>query len=127
MCVIKALKYYPEWNIKENKYLSEKNAYKVYRCPSYVPISPNEIKRLLHLISFSISSFPILIKQLISNPDGLILVAPTLFCAPNVFIFKLLSLEKIFTIDHIQDLELYAAFSLGLLKGKLLKKILFKI
>lgn len=28
---------------------------------------------------------------------------------------------------HIQDLELDAAFSLGLLKGKLFKKILFKI
>ena len=128
LCVITAPKYYPEWNIKNNKYLIEnKSSYKVYRCPLYVPKSPNGLKRLLHLISFSVSSFPILIKQLIWKPDCLIMVAPTLFCAPNVFIFKLFSLKKIFTMVHIQDLELDAAFSLGLLKGKFLKKILFKV
>ena len=126
--VITAPKYYPEWNVKENKYLCENNGIaKVYRCPIYVPKLPNGIKRLLHLISFSISSFPILLKQLIWKPDCLIMVAPTLFCAPNVFIFKFFSFKKVFTMIHIQDLEIDAAFSLRLLKGKFFKNILFKI
>ncbi len=126
--VITAPKYYPEWNIKHNKYSIEKNKhYRVYRCPLYVPKSPNGIKRILHLISFSFSSFPVLMKQLIWKPDTLILIAPTLFCAPNVFIFKLLSLKKIFTMIHIQDLELNAAFNLDLLNGKILKKFIFEI
>ncbi len=126
--VITAPKYYPEWRIEKNKYFTENDTgYKVYRCPIYVPKSPNGIKRLLHLLSFSISSFPILIKQLFWQPDYLILVVPTLFCAHNVAIFRLLSFRKVFTMIHIQDFELDAAFNLGLLSGEIFKKTLLEI
>ena len=61
--VITAPKYYPEWQIEKNRFYVEKlTQYKIYRCPLYVPKYPNGIKRILHLITFSITSLPILLK-----------------------------------------------------------------
>ena len=125
--VITAPKYYPEWEIERNNYYIEKNSlYKIFRCPLYVPKSPNGLKRILHLFSFSISSLPVLMMQLIWKPDCIILIAPTLLCAPNIFIFKLFSFKKILTMIQIKDFEVEAAFNLGILKGKIIKKILSK-
>ena len=126
--VITAPKYYPEWQIKKNRFYVEKfTNYKIYRCPLYVPKKPNGIKRIIHLITFSITSLPILLKHLIWEPDLIILIAPTLFCCPNVFIFRLLSFKKILTLLQIHDFELEAAFKLGILKGKFLKEMATKI
>ena len=126
--VITAPKYYPEWQIEKNRFYVENfSRYEIYRCPLYVPKYPNGIKRVLHLISFSITSLPILLKHLSWRPDLIILVAPTLLCCPNIFIFRLLSFKKVLTLLQIQDFELEAAFNLGLLKGKLLRSFFQKI
>ena len=126
--VITAPKYYPEWKSNKNKYLLDNNnPYRVYRCPIYIPKYPNGIKRIILLISFAITSFPILLSQLFWRPDCIILIAPTVSCALNVFFFKFLSFKKVFTMLHIQDFELEAAFNLGILNGKLFKKYLAKI
>ena len=126
--VITAPKYYPEWQIEKNRFYVEKlTQYKIYRCPLYVPKYPNGIKRILHLITFSITSLPILLKHLSWKPDLIILIAPTLLCCPNIFIFRLLSFKKVLTFLQIQDFELDAAFNLGLLKGKILRSFVQKI
>ncbi len=126
--VITAPKYYPEWVIEKNRFYVEKFAdYKIYRCPIYVPKYPNGIKRIFHLLTFSISSLPILFKHLSWKPNLIILVAPTIFCCPNILIFRLLSFNKTLTMLQIHDFELEAAFNLGILKGKLLKKIFSNI
>ena len=79
--VITSPKYYPDWKIQNNKYEFDKNyKFKVYRCPIYVPKKPTGIKRILHLISFSITSFPILIFQLFWKPDTVILICSTIIC-----------------------------------------------
>ncbi len=126
--VITSPKYYPDWKIQNNKYEFDKNyKFKVYRCPIYVPKKPTGIKRILHLISFSISSFPILIFQLFWKPDTVILIAPTIICFINIFIFKLFSKKNLFTHLHIQDFEIDAAFNLKILSFPLLKNLLIKI
>lgn len=126
--VITTPKYYPEWKSDKNKYFKDRNSpYKIYRCPLYIPKSPNGAKRILHLISFSITSLPVLLHQLKWRPNLIILVVPTLFCAPNIFLFKLLSFGKVTTLLHIQDFELDAAFNLGILKGKQIKYFFSKI
>ncbi len=126
--VITSPKYYPDWKIQNNKYELDKNFnFKVYRCPIYVPKKPTGIKRILHLISFSITSFPILIIQLFWKPDSVILIAPTILCFTNIFIFKLFSKKNLFTLLHIQDFEIDAAFNLKILSFPLLKNILIKI
>ena len=49
--VITTSKYYPQFQTKNNKYQIEKNhLYRIYRCPIYVPKTPNGIKRVLHWI-----------------------------------------------------------------------------
>tara|TARA_B100000161_G_C33533233_1_gene407155 strand:+ start:257 stop:1492 length:1236 start_codon:yes stop_codon:yes gene_type:complete len=126
--VITAPKYYPEWKSDKNKYFKDRDSpYKIYRCPLYIPKLPNGIKRIWHLISFSITSLPILLLQLTWEPNLIILVVPTLFCAPNILLFKLLSSKKVTTILHIQDFELEAAFNLGILKGKQIKYFFSKV
>ena len=126
--VITTPKYYPEWLAEKNRFSTDKNAdYKIFRCPLYVPKSPNGIKRILHLISFSITSFPILFRHILWMPDLIILVAPTLLCAPNILVFKFFSFKKVFTILQIQDFEFDAAFNLKIIKGRLFKRIFTKL
>ena len=126
--VICAPKYYPYWKTSINRYYVENNSnFPIYRCPIYIPKSPNGFKRLLHLISFSITSLPIFLSQLFWKPDVIIVIVPTLFCAFNLIIFKLLSFKKLLTVLHIQDFELEAAFNLKILKGKIYKNIFSNI
>ena len=126
--VITTHKYYPEWETKMNRYSIEGNSsYKVIRCPLYVPKFPNGIRRIMHLISFTISSFPIIIIHLFWRPECIVSIAPTIFCAPNVYFLKLFSLIKVSSVLIIQDFELDAAFGLGILKGNLIKNMFSKI
>lgn len=91
----------------------------VYRCPLWVPVKPSGLKRVLHLASFALSSFPIMLRQIFWRPDVVWVVEPPLFCAPQAWLVARLSGGKAWL--HIQDYEVDAAFDLGLLKGKLLR------
>jgi colanic acid biosynthesis glycosyl transferase WcaI len=92
----------------------------VYRCPLWVPSRPSGLKRLLHLASFALSSFPIMLRQIFWRPDVVWVVEPPLFCAPQAWLVARLSGAKAWL--HIQDYEVDAAFELGLLKGALLRR-----
>lgn len=92
----------------------------VYRCPLWVPAKPCGLKRLLHLASFALSSFPIMLRQIFWRPDVVWVVEPPLFCAPQAWLVARLSGAKAWL--HIQDYEVDAAFDLGLLKGALLRR-----
>jgi colanic acid biosynthesis glycosyl transferase WcaI len=91
----------------------------VYRCPLWVPAKPSGLKRVLYLASFTLSSFPIMLRQIFWRPDVVWVVEPPLFCAPQAWLVARLSGGKAWL--HIQDYEVDAAFELGLLKGKLLR------
>lgn len=41
----------------------------VWRAPIWVPKSPGGIKRTLHLLSFALTSFPLILMQLPWRPD----------------------------------------------------------
>ena len=126
--IITAPKYYPDWITTKNKYSIEDNfKYKVFRCPIYIPQSPSGLKRIIHLVSFAITSFPILITQIIWKPDCLILIVPTIICIPNLLLLKFLSSKKIFFMLHIQDFEIEAAFNLKIIKNKFVKKWILNI
>lgn len=83
----------------------------VHRCPIWVPGTPNGLRRLLHLLSFGLSSWPAMLWQVPWRPDVVLLVEPTLFC----------SLQALFVARwcgarawlHVQDFETDAAFRLG--------------
>lgn len=112
--------YYPEWSIKEGypgwKYRQETvGKMTVYRCPLWVPQKPTNINRLLHLISFGLSSLPVMLAQITWKPDVVICVIPTLFSAPIAWLTARLSGTKCWL--HIQDFELDAGLNLGILPG----------
>jgi len=120
---IAAPPYFPGWEVVCNRYRSERlSGVWVKRCPLWVPKNPSGLTRLLHLASFAISSMPVLLMQWKWRPDLILCIAPTLMCAPGALVLKKLSGKECVTWLHIQDLELDAAFELGLLKGEKVRK-----
>lgn len=115
--VICAPPYYPEWRIDE-KYRGfgvKKewlNNVCVMRSPLYVPRSPNTLTRLLHLFSFSVSSFFLVMSQVFWRPDVVITVVPTFFCTTASLLLAELTGAK--SLLHVQDFELDAMLGLGM-------------
>jgi putative colanic acid biosynthesis glycosyltransferase WcaI len=125
--VVTAPPYYPDWKVGYgyscSKYTFENiDGVDVWRCPLWIPKHKTGFKRILHLLSFSASSFPIMLKQISWKPDVLIVLEPTFFCVPFSLMVAKLSRAKSWL--HIQDFEIDAGFKMGLLSGKILHSIL---
>jgi len=114
--------HYPQWKVfegysplfykKENVNLSvkSKGALEVFRCPSWIPREPRGWKRVLYLTSFSLSSFPILLRQISWKPDIVLLIEPTFLCSPaSLFVARWCGAIAWL---HVQDFELDVAFQL---------------
>jgi len=121
--VVTAPPYYPEWQITNgfvNTWQTERGqGVQVWRCPLYVPAKPSALKRLLHLASFALTSLPVMLRQTAWRPDVVWMVEPAFMCAPAAIVFSSLGGAKSWL--HIQDFEVDAAFTLGLIKGKALR------
>ena len=126
--VITAPHYYPQWKVadgysaiwyqRSSQVVSTADgdkAIQIWRCPIWVPKRPTGLRRLLHLASFALSSLPLMLAQASWSPDVVILIEPTLMCAPHVFLLRVLSGAK--TWLHVQDFEVDAAFELGQLQS----------
>lgn len=122
--VITAPPYYPEWSVrKEYKNFFSIESCKnltIIRCPLYVPSKPSAMKRLLHLLSFSISSFIPVLGSAFWKPDVVIQVVPTLFCSIQTLLLTKLVRAK--SVIHIQDYEVDAMFELSIAKTSLFEK-----
>jgi colanic acid biosynthesis glycosyl transferase WcaI len=81
--------------------------------------------RILHLLSFAIASFPVMLRQVFWAPDLVITVAPALVCAPASLITARLCGAQAWL--HIQDFEVDVAFRMGLLKGNLLQRLILRM
>ena len=124
--VITAPPYYPEWQVHagfRNGWFSteQHQNMRVYRCPLYVPAKVSTLKRLLHLASFSVSSFFPLLAQRRWQPDLIICVAPSLFCAPGALLFS--KLTGCQSVLHIQDFEVDAMLGLGMAKTSMAARL----
>jgi colanic acid biosynthesis glycosyl transferase WcaI len=118
--VVTAPPYFPEWRVQPGyggwrydwrRFPSQPKNMEVCRSPIWVPKSPSGLKRLLHLVSFALSSLPVMLWQTRWNPDLVLLVEPTFCCAPQALLAARLSGAKAWL--HIQDFEVDAAFELG--------------
>jgi len=128
--VIAAPPYYPEWKVKQSysawHYQRENiNGVKVFRVPIFVPKKPTTITRLLHLISYAISSLPVVIQQIFWKPDVVIFIQPTLFASLGALLLTKLSGSK--SVMHVQDYEIDAMFGLGMMKQGLLFRVVKKV
>ena len=128
--VVTAPPYYPDWRVGDgyssHSYHREKMAgVDVQRCPLWVPDRPSGLKRLLHLKSFALSSFPVMLRQVFWQPDVVWVVAPAFFSAPGAWLTAKLCGAPAWL--HVQDYEVDAAFDLGLLKGGGLKRFVLSM
>lgn len=119
--VVTAPPYYPEWRIKEghsarryvNDTLVSQAGLSVLRCPLWVPRKVTGKTRVLHLMSFAMSSGPALFwMALRQRPSVIMLVIPTLVCAPAaILVGKLLNIPVWL---HVQDFEIDAMHAMGI-------------
>jgi len=148
--VVTALPYYPQWRVADgyaNRWSREDiqvssdkmqgetslpepcvlnlGSLHIYRCPLWVPARPSGIKRLIHLASFAMSSFPVILKLLFWKPNVVIVIEPPLMCAPAALLISRLAGARSWL--HIQDFEVDAAFELGILKSQWLRKAVMHI
>jgi len=116
--VVTAPPYYPAWKVNVEYsscgYKRETTeGVSVWRCPLYVPDRPSGLKRILHLFSFALASFPVMLYQISWRPDVVLIIEPPLFCAPSAWLAARLAGAKCWL--HIQDFEVDAAFDLGII------------
>lgn len=128
--VVTAPPYYPNWRVQKGysarAYRRERVAgADVWRCPLWVPAKPTGLKRMLHLMSFSASSMPVMLRQVPWRPDVVLLVEPPLFSAPQAWITARLFGAKRWL--HVQDFELDAAMKLGILGEGKLRRLMYGV
>lgn len=119
--VVAAPPYYPQWKVDAHyawpPYQRERlNGVDVWRAPLWVPSKPGGLKRVLHLISFALSSTPVMMRQVLWAPDVVLTVAPAMACAPVGLLTARLCGAQAWL--HIQDFEVDVAFQMNLLKGR---------
>ncbi len=125
--VVTAPPYYPAWRVsdeyKGRGYVVEGDALQhaageplVFRCPLYVPEKATGLRRILHLLSFALSSTVPMLREAFNSPDIVWTVEPAFFCAPVALATA--SLANAPSWLHIQDFEIDAAFELGLLPAR---------
>lgn len=119
--VVTAPPYYPEWSIRAgyagwqyrvDEALTRENL-RVLRCPLWVPKKITGKTRVLHLLSFAVTSFPVLWWQSLKRRPSLIMVVvPTLACAPGAWLVGKLTRTPVWL--HVQDFEVDAMHAMGL-------------
>ncbi|WP_289043717.1 WcaI family glycosyltransferase [uncultured Olleya sp.] len=118
--VVTGFPYYPQWEIrsdyeKKQNWIKETiNEVKVYRYKQYVPKYPTFLKRIRHLLSFTLGSIINLFK--ISKPDYVICIVPFTSSILLGWFLKIRYRSKLWV--HIQDFEFDAAIDSGLLSNK---------
>ncbi|MCX7144222.1 MAG: glycosyltransferase WbuB [Proteobacteria bacterium] len=141
--VVVAPPFYPEWKVAKGyswwRFTRQKTGFvlpkrvpaiaggdlSVCRCPIWVPAKPTGIKRILHFVSFALCSFPVMLMQCFWRPNVVLVIEPTLFCGPQAWLVARLSGARAWL--HIQDLEVDAAFEMGLLPSGLLSQFAYAV
>lgn len=128
--VIAGRPYYPAWRIADGHNAwtygwGRENGVHITRVPHYIPGKPNGIKRVLHHVSFALTSlFPTLFRAISFRPDVVLTVAPSSIAAPVARMAAAISGARSWL--HVQDFEVEAAFATGLLgnEGRVAKAAL---
>lgn len=118
--VVTAVPHYPSWRVGEGydaaRYRREViDGVEVWRCPAWIPYRPGGLARLLYTVIHSLSSLPVLLWQMRWRPHVVIAVEPPLLSFLPAWIAARCSGARSWL--HVQDLEVDAAFDLGIVKG----------
>lgn len=128
--VITALPYYPEWKVSSDyskwQYATETMGdIKVYRAPLWVPKNPRGRQRVLHLLSFAVTTLPLLVRQWLWRPHVVWMAAPSLVCAPAALVTAKVCGAKSWI--HVQDFEIDIAFGMGIISGNFSHRLITRI
>jgi colanic acid biosynthesis glycosyl transferase WcaI len=128
--VVAAPPYYPNWKLQPGytapTYRRESwRGISVWRAPIWVPRSPTGLKRILHLASFALTSWPVMLRQVLWRPDIVLTVAPAFVCAPTGWLTARLCGARAWL--HLQDFEVDVAFELGLVKGEPVRRAVLQM
>jgi colanic acid biosynthesis glycosyl transferase WcaI len=121
--------YYPWWKVQSPysalSYSRETiQGVEVTRCPIWVPAKGKGLKRVLHELSFALSSLPVVAAAAFSRPDVVFVIEPSFF---NVFGALLAGrLSGAVCWMHVQDFEFDIAFDMGQLGNPLLRSLAFR-
>ncbi|MEQ1662985.1 MAG: glycosyltransferase WbuB [Thiobacillus sp.] len=124
--VVAAPPYYPAWQLGAGyawpPYRREEwQGVDVWRAPLWVPRNPGGLLRVVHLLTFALSSLPVMLIQAFWRPNVVMTVAPALVCAPVGWLTARFCGARAWL--HIQDFEIDVAFQAGLLKGKAMQRL----
>lgn len=127
--VITAPPFYPEWKLHKefkNSWSTEfvQNLI-VNRCPIYIPSKVTSLKRILHELSFFISSLGFWIPCYFKSYDVIIAVAPPMLIGIYPMLYGLI--RKSIILYHIQDLQVDVAKELKMIKSKWVLSMLTKV
>ena len=119
--VICAVPHFPQWQVfhgfSQGWTRAHEHGVDVIRCPVYVPRNPSGLRRVLHYVTFLVSSlFPAIRSCLGFRPDLVFCVAPSLISTLTGLVAAKLSGAK--SQIHIQDFEVEAAFATEHLSSK---------
>ena len=122
--------YYPMWRVDEKYrnagYVREQwQGVDVWRAPIWVPSNPSGLTRLLHLFTFALTSFVVMMRQIFWGPDLVLTVAPAMVCAPAAWLTARLSGAQAWL--HLQDFEVDIAFRMNLLRGSFLRRLVLRM
>lgn len=125
--MVTAPPYYPKWQVwggysAWRYHVVNTDKVRIYRCPLWVPEKVSGFKRILHLLSFSLSAVPVLVTLISWKPALVLNVAPAIFSAPMALTAARMTGAKAWL--HIQDFEIDAAFDLGLLANNPFKEVI---
>jgi colanic acid biosynthesis glycosyl transferase WcaI len=124
--VVTATPFYPRWRVHEGfgkgYSLRRQGRELVARCPIWLGTNMRGIWRLIAPLSFALLSLQVVVFLILRRRPGVVIVVePTLFCAPAALAAARLIGAR--TVLHVQDFELDAAFDLGFLRGARLRAI----
>jgi len=126
--VVTAFAYYPQWKKAPGDHRrlfrrDDINGVTVYRCGQYVPARVTTLKRILHELSFGLTS--LLRVLFLPRADVYVVVSPPLFLGVCAWIATRLKRSRY--VFHVQDLQPGAAVGLGMVKGKGFIRLLFAL
>ena len=116
--------YYPFWKAQPPyspwRYRSESIAgAAVSRCPIWTTPKPRGLKRLLYALSFALSSFPVMLRQMFRRPDVVLAIEPSLLNAiPSLVVARC---SGALAWLQVQDFEIDLAFDLQQLRNPRLR------
>ena len=118
--VVTAAPHYPAWRVGAGhsawRYRRERiEGVEVWRCPVWIPRRPRGAARLLYGLSHLLSSLPVMLWHTRWRPEVVMAVEPPLLSFLPAWLTARLCGASSWL--HVQDLEVDAAFELGILRG----------